>query len=54
LSALVSLPRLSILDFDQALEEVVLEDILSEPPEANILSICSEVLDGGLLLHDFY
>jgi hypothetical protein len=52
LSALVSLQGLSILDFDQALEEVVPEDILSEPPEADIPTICSEVLDGGLLLHD--
>jgi hypothetical protein len=32
LSALVSLQGLSISDFDQALEEVVPEDILSEPP----------------------
>jgi hypothetical protein len=52
LSALVSLQGLSISNFDQALEEVVLEDILSEPPEADILTIYSEVLDGGLLLHD--
>jgi hypothetical protein len=53
LSALVSLQGLSISDFDQALEEVIPEDILSEPPEADILTICSEVLDGGLSLHDF-
>jgi hypothetical protein len=52
LSALVSLQGLSILDFDQALEEVIPEDILSEPPEADIPTICSEVPDGGLLLHD--
>jgi hypothetical protein len=52
LSALVSLQGLSISDFDQALEEVVPEDILSEPPEADIPTICSEVPDGGLLLHD--
>jgi hypothetical protein len=52
LSALVSLQGLSISDFDQALEEVILEDILSEPHEANIPTICSEVPDGGLLLPD--
>jgi hypothetical protein len=52
LSALVSLQGLSISDFDQALEEVILEDILSEPPEADIPTICSEVPDGGLSLHD--
>jgi hypothetical protein len=52
LSALVSLHGLSISDFDQALEEVVPEDILSEPPEADIATICSEVLDGGLSLLD--
>jgi hypothetical protein len=52
LSALVSLQGLSISDFDQALEEVVPEDILSEPPEADIPTMCLEVLDGGLSLHD--
>jgi hypothetical protein len=52
LSALVSLLGLSILDFDQALEEVIPEDILSEPPKADITTICSEVPDGGLSLLD--
>jgi hypothetical protein len=52
LSALVSLQGLSILDFDQALEEVIPEDLLSEPPEADIPDICSEVPDGGLSLFD--
>jgi hypothetical protein len=52
LSALVSLQGLSISDFDQALEEVIPEDILSEPPEADIPAICSEVPDGGLSLLD--
>jgi hypothetical protein len=52
MSALVSLQGLSISDFDQALEEVVLEDILLEPPEADISTICSEVPEGGLSLHD--
>jgi hypothetical protein len=52
LSALVSLQGLSISDFDQALEEVIPKDILSEPPKANIPTICSEVPDGGLSLLD--
>jgi hypothetical protein len=52
LSALVSLQGLSISDFDKALEEVIPEDILSEPPEADIPTICSEVPDRGLSLLD--
>jgi hypothetical protein len=43
---------LSISDFDQALEEIIPEDLLSEPPEANNPTICSEVPDDGLLPHD--
>jgi hypothetical protein len=50
LSALISLQGLSILDFDQALEKVIPEEILSEPPEDDIPTVCSEVPDGGLLL----
>jgi hypothetical protein len=53
LSALVSLQGLSISDFDQVMEEVIPEDILSEPPEADNPTIYSEVLDDGLLSHDF-
>jgi hypothetical protein len=52
LSALVSLQGLSISDSDQALEEVIPEDILSEPLEADIPIICSEVPNGGLSLLD--
>lgn len=52
LSALVSLQGLSIYDFDQALEEVIPKDLLSEPSEANNPTICSEVPNDGLLLHD--
>jgi hypothetical protein len=48
--ALVSLQGLSITDFDQALEEVFPEDILSEPPEADIPAVCSEVPNGGISL----
>jgi hypothetical protein len=50
LSALVSLRGLSISDFDQALEEVIPEDILSEPPEDDTPAKCLEVPDGGLPL----
>jgi hypothetical protein len=53
LSALVSLQGLSISDSDQALEEVIPEYILSEPLEADIPIICSEVPDGGLSLLDY-
>ena len=52
LSALISLQGLSISDFDQALEEFIPEDILSEPPEVVNPTICLEVPDGGLLPHD--
>jgi hypothetical protein len=52
LSALVSLQGLSISDFDQALEEVIPEEILSEPPKADIPTVCSEVPDGGISLLD--
>ena len=43
---------MSISDFDQELEEVILEDILLEPPEAVNPTIYSEVPDDGLLPHD--
>jgi hypothetical protein len=48
LSALVSLQGLSISDFDQALEEVVPEDMLSEPTADDVMAVCSEVPDCGL------
>jgi hypothetical protein len=52
LSALIGLQGLLISDFDQALEEVIPEDILSEPPEAVNPTISSEVPNDGLLPHD--
>jgi hypothetical protein len=52
LSALVSLQGLSISDFDQVLEEVVPEDMLSEPTADDISAVCSEVPDSGLSLLD--
>jgi hypothetical protein len=48
LSALVSLQELSILDFDQALEEVVPEDMLSEPTADDMMAICLEIPVVGL------
>jgi hypothetical protein len=45
LSALVSLQRLSISDFDHALEEIIPENLLSEPPEVDNPIICLEVPD---------
>jgi hypothetical protein len=48
LSALVSLQELSISDFDHAREEVVPEDMLSEPTADDMMVVCSEILDMGL------
>jgi hypothetical protein len=52
LSTPVSLQGLSISDFDPTLEEVVPEDMLSEPTAGDILVVRSEVLDGRLSLLD--
>jgi hypothetical protein len=52
LSTLASLQGLSISDFDQALEEVVPEDMLSEPTVDDIPDVCSKVPDGRLSLLD--
>jgi hypothetical protein len=46
--ALVSLQELSITDFDQALEDVVPEDMLSEPTADDMMGFCSEIPDMGL------
>jgi hypothetical protein len=48
LSALVSLQELSITDFDQALEDVVPEDMLSEPTVGDMMDVCYEIPDVGL------
>jgi hypothetical protein len=48
LSALVGLQELSLANFDQALEDVVPEDMLSEPTDGDMMDICSDVLDVGL------
>jgi hypothetical protein len=49
LSALVILQGLSISDFNHALEEIIPENLLSEPPEVDNPVIYSEVLDDALL-----
>jgi hypothetical protein len=46
--ALVSLQELSITDFDQALEDVVPEDMISEPTADDMMVVCSEIPDMGL------
>jgi hypothetical protein len=48
LSALVGLQELSIANFDQALEDVVPEDLLSEPIDGDMMDVCSDILDVGL------
>jgi hypothetical protein len=48
LSALVSLQELFITDFDQALEDVVPEDMLSEPTDSDMMDVCSDIPDVGL------
>jgi hypothetical protein len=50
LSALVGLKELSITNFDQALEDVVPEDLLSEPIDGGMMDVCSDILDVGLSL----
>jgi hypothetical protein len=48
LSALVGLQELSIANFDQALEDVVPKDLLSEPIDGDMMDVCSDIPDVGL------
>jgi hypothetical protein len=48
LSTLVGLQELSIANFDQALEDVVPEDMLSEPTDGDMMDVCSNTPDVGL------
>ena len=48
MSALVGLQELSIANFDQALEDVVSEDLLSEPTDGGMMGVCSDIPDVGL------
>jgi hypothetical protein len=47
LSALVGLQELSIANFDQALEDVVPEDMLSEPANGDMMDICFDIPEVG-------
>jgi hypothetical protein len=48
LSALVGVQELSLADFDQTLEDMVPEDLLSEPADGGAMDVCVDVLDAGL------
>jgi hypothetical protein len=48
LFALVGLQELSIANFDKALEDVVPEDLLSEPTDGDMMDVCSDIPDVGL------
>jgi hypothetical protein len=48
LSALIGLQELSLANFDQTLEDMVLEDLLSEPVDDGVMEVCADVLDAGL------
>jgi hypothetical protein len=50
LSALVGLQELSIANFDQALEDMVPEDLLSKPTDGGMMDACTDVPDVGLEL----
>jgi hypothetical protein len=48
LSALIGLQELSLANFDQTLEDMVLEDLLSEPANGDAMDVCADVFDAGL------
>jgi hypothetical protein len=48
LSALIGLQELSLANFDQTLEDMVPEDLLSEPTDGGMMDICANVPDAGL------
>jgi hypothetical protein len=50
LSALVGLQELSLANFDQTLEDMVPEDLLSEPADGGVMEICADVPAVGLEL----
>jgi hypothetical protein len=50
LSALVGLQELSIANFDQALEDMVPEDLLFEPTDGGMMDVCTDIPDVGLEL----
>jgi hypothetical protein len=50
LSALIGLQELSLANFDQTLEDMVPEDLLSESADGGMMDICADVPDAGLEL----
>jgi hypothetical protein len=48
LSALVGLQELSIANFDQALEDMVPKDLLSEPTNGGMMDVCADIPAVGL------
>jgi hypothetical protein len=48
LSALIGLQELSLANFDQTLEDMVPEDLLSEPVDDVAMEACADVPDAGL------
>jgi hypothetical protein len=48
LSALIGLQELSLANFDQALEDMIPEDLLSEPVDGGTMDVRVDVLDAGL------
>jgi hypothetical protein len=48
LSALIGLQELSLANFDQTLEDMVPEDLLSELADDGVMEVCADVLDAGL------
>jgi hypothetical protein len=48
LSALVGLQELSLANFDQTLEDMVPEDLLSEPADGDAMDVCADVFDAEL------
>jgi hypothetical protein len=47
LSALIGLQELSLANFDQTLEDMVPEELLSEPVDDGAMEVCADVLDAG-------
>jgi hypothetical protein len=50
LSALIGLQELSLANFDQTLEDMVPEDLLSEPADGGMMDVCTDVPGAGLEL----
>jgi hypothetical protein len=48
MSALVGRQELSLANFDQTLEDMVPEDLLSEPTDGGIMDACADMPDAGL------